>query len=99
MVNKNLTRAGLINKLSDKFNIDPNVSKTAMLIIIKAMVKSLAQNHRIEIRKFGSFEIHTRSARPVRNPKTGEKFHISEQHVTHFKAGAPLRNRTNINSK
>jgi integration host factor subunit beta len=99
MAKKCLTRQGLINRLIDKIDMDPHKSKEASAIVINAMIKSLTNNHRIEIRKFGSFDIHTRTAKYARNLKTGEKILIGKQYSTHFKTGEPLRNRINYKSK
>ena len=46
---------------------------------------------RTEIRGFGSFSLHHRSARLGRNPKTGEAVSLTEKHVPHFKPGKELR--------
>ena len=48
---------------------------------------------RIEIRGFGSFGLNHRPARTGRNPKSGEKVHVPEKFVPHFKAGKELRER------
>mgnify|MGYP000484888368 CR=1 FL=1 len=42
---------------------------------------------------FGNFELKLKSARPGRNPKTGQEVTISERRVTTFRAGQKLRNR------
>ncbi|MFT6836054.1 MAG: integration host factor subunit beta [Francisellaceae bacterium] len=95
MANECLTRLRLITKLSDKLDIDPKKSKETTIIILTAMAKTLAAKHRIEIRRFGSFEIRTRTAKYARNPKTGETLLMGNQYSTHFKVGEPLRNRIN----
>ncbi|MEK9714729.1 MAG: HU family DNA-binding protein, partial [Methylophilaceae bacterium] len=41
----------------------------------------------------GTFSIREKKLRIGRNPKTGEKVHISEKLVPHFKAGKELRSR------
>jgi integration host factor subunit beta len=62
-------------------------------MILDAMADALANGHRIEIRGFGSFALNYRPARLSRNPKSGEKVHVSAKHVPHFKAGKELRER------
>jgi integration host factor subunit beta len=62
-------------------------------MILDAMTQSLVKAQRIEIRGFGSFGLNHRPARVGRNPKSGEKVHVPEKFVPHFKAGKELRER------
>ena len=89
-----MTRSELIEKLSSQFQ--HLLLKDAELIvknILDSMSDTLNNGKRIEIRGFGSFSLNKRPARIGRNPKTGEKVHISEKLVPHFKAGKELRSR------
>src|SRR6266481_354884 len=65
----------------------------AVKMILDAMTQSLLSGHRIEIRGFGSFGLNYRPPRTGRNPKSGEKVHVPEKYVPHFKAGKELRER------
>ena len=65
----------------------------AVKMILDAMTQSLLGGHRIEIRGFGSFGLNYRPPRTGRNPKSGEKVHVPEKYVPHFKAGKELRER------
>jgi integration host factor subunit beta len=89
-----MTRSELIDKLSSQFQ--HLLQKDAELVvknILDSMSDTLNKGKRIEIRGFGSFSLNKRPARIGRNPKTGEKVHISEKLVPHFKAGKELRSR------
>ena len=89
-----MTRSELIEKLSSQFQ--HLLQKDAELVvknILDSMTDTLNNGKRIEIRGFGSFSLNKRPARIGRNPKTGEKVHISEKLVPHFKAGKELRSR------
>ena len=68
----------------------------AVKMIIDAMTEALATGDRIEIRGFGSFALNYRPPRVGRNPKSGEKVHVPEKYVPHFKAGKELRERVDI---
>ena len=52
-------------------------------------------NQRIEIRSFGSFALHYRTARIGRNPKTGESVGLGVRYIPHFKPGKELRDQVN----
>ncbi len=64
--------------------------------ILDRMMSALSNGERIEIRGFGSMTLHYRPPRIGRNPKTGEKVHVPEKYVPHFKPGANLRKRVNV---
>lgn len=87
-----MTKSELITALAE---IHPQLSATdadiAVKTIIDAMIRSLANGHRIEIRGFGSFSLSERAPRVGRNPKTGEQVLVPGKKVPHFKAGKQLR--------
>ena len=80
----------------------PQLSETdvemAVNSILERMADALASGERIEIRGCGSMTLHYRPPRIGRNPKTGEKVHVPEKYVPHFKPGANLRKRVNSRS-
>ena len=61
--------------------------------ILDMMASTLSKGERIEIRGFGSFNLHFRPPRLGRNPKTGESVALASKHVPHFKPGKELRER------
>ena len=63
----------------------------AIKTMLEQMSQCLATGDRIEIRGFGSFSINHRPPRLGRNPRTGERVHIPERRVPHFKPGKALR--------
>ncbi len=69
--------------------------KMAIECLMEIMCRTLADNDRIEIRGFGSFELRHRSARTGRNPKTGETVRVSAHYSVHFKPGKSLKERIN----
>ena len=67
----------------------------AVNCLLKHMADALVQGERIEIRGFGSFNLHHRPPRSARNPKTGEMFQLPEKVAVHFKPGKDLKDRVN----
>ena len=61
--------------------------------ILEALSTTLSQGDRIEIRGFGSFNLHYRPPRNAHNPKTGEKLVTNPKYAVHFKPGKELRER------
>ncbi len=89
-----MTKSELIARLAGHYpRLTAKDVEVAVNAILEAMNTSLVQGRRIEIRSFGSFEIHHRAARTGRNPKTGERVPVPEKYVPYFKAGRELRER------
>lgn len=63
--------------------------------IIEHMSSTLSNGGRIEVRGFGSFNLHFRPPRRAHNPKTGEKLVTAPKYAVHFKPGKELRERVN----
>ncbi|NTV94463.1 MAG: integration host factor subunit beta [Thiobacillus sp.] len=89
-----MTKSELINRLAER---NPHLvaadAELAVKTILDAMMQSLVEGKRIEIRGFGSFSLNYRPPRVGRNPKTGDKVTVAGKHVPHFKAGKELRDR------
>ncbi len=89
-----MTKSELINRLAERHrHLVTADAELAVKTMLDAMVQSLAEGKRIEIRGFGSFSLNFRPPRVGRNPKTGEKVTVAGKHVPHFKAGKELRDR------
>jgi integration host factor subunit beta len=63
--------------------------------VFEEISAALARNERVELRGFGAFSVKPRPARIGRNPRTGERVHVSEKFVPYFKTGKALRERLN----
>ncbi|HMT16226.1 MAG TPA: integration host factor subunit beta [Ottowia sp.] len=87
-----MTRSDLVELLAARFGqLTQRDADAAVKTILDAMSDALERGHRIEIRGFGSFSINHRPPRLGRNPRTGERVHIPERRVPHFKPGKALR--------
>jgi integration host factor subunit beta len=94
-----VTRSELISALAASYpQLVASDTDLAVKTIIEAMVRSLANGQRIEIRGFGSFSLSQRAPRVGRNPKTGETVLVPGKLVPHFKAGKELRERVDGSS-
>lgn len=92
-----MTKSELIAKLAARFpQLVAKDADYAVKMVLDAMSEALGRGDRIEIRGFGSFSLNYRPPRVGRNPKSGEKVHVPEKYVPHFKAGKELRERVDI---
>ncbi len=91
-----MTKLELVSILTER---QPHLLKhdveLALNCILKLMVDELVQGNRIEIRGFGSFDLHCRPPRIARNPKTGEAVNLPAKVAIHFKPGKEMRGRVN----
>lgn len=55
------------------------------------IAKALKGGDKVTITGFGTFETRKRSARMGRNPRTGERIHISASITPNFRAGKGLK--------
>ncbi len=91
-----LIKSQLISELGKKFPHLPEKDiALAVNQIIDHMSNVLSTGGRIEIRGFGSFNLHFRPPRRAHNPKTGEKLITSPKYATHFKPGKEMREKVN----
>ena len=102
MTQATYTKSEIIDLL---FECQPHLAHRDAELIVKHimddMIQALISGERIEIRGFGSFSLHHRTARVGHNPKTGESVDVSDKFVPHFKAGKDLREKVNasVNNK
>ena len=89
-----MTKSELIEILSRKqAHLKSEDVDLSVKSILDMMASTLSRGERIEIRGFGSFNLHFRPPRLGRNPKTGESVALASKHVPHFKPGKELRER------
>ena len=93
-----MIKSGLILRIAQKVQILEKDAALCVNLIFKKISDHLAAGGRIEIRDFGSFDLHYRKARKAHNPKTGEKLVTESKYAVHFKPGKGLKDRVNASS-
>ena len=63
--------------------------------ILKTISTTVAEGHRVDVRRFGSFYPRTKTERIGRNPKTGKTATITARTVPCFKASSRLKEAVN----
>ena len=91
-----MTKSELVSALTER---QPHLLKhdveLALNCILGQLANAIVQGKRIEIRGFGSFNLHHRPPRIARNPKTGEAVNLPAKVAIHFKPGKEMRDRVN----
>jgi integration host factor subunit beta len=89
-----ITKSDLVKALSkNQRYLAPKDVEVVVRSLINMLSNSLSSGERIEIRGFGSFNLHYHPSRIGRNPRTGESVKIAGKYVPHFKPGKELRKR------
>ncbi len=91
MIKSELVRA--LNKKLPELQVKD--VELALNCILGQLADAIVQGERIEIRGFGSFNLHHRPPRVARNPKTGEAINLPAKLALHFKPGKEMRDRVN----
>ena len=87
-----MLKSELILTMQDRHShLSANTVKSAVDSIINRMVDALLSQDRIEIRGFGSFNVHYYPPRRAHNPRTGEFIVTGPNAKPHFKAGSILK--------
>ncbi|MCY8233054.1 HU family DNA-binding protein, partial [Priestia endophytica] len=59
--------------------------------LFKTISDTLSKEEKIQLIRFGTFEVRERAARTGRNPQTGEEMQIAASKVPAFKPGKELK--------
>ena len=90
-----MTKGRLIEIIAQQDGFNMRKAEIVVNTVFQAMTDALADEERVEIRGFGSFEVRHYDAYKGRNPKTGEEVYVAAKKAPFFKTGKELRERVN----
>jgi integration host factor subunit beta len=93
-----MTRRELIAAVAAAEGITIKEAEMAVRTVFGSMEQALAQEDRIEIRGFGSFQVRSYQSYQGRNPRTGESIQVNNKKLPFFKVGKELKERVNKGS-
>ncbi len=88
-----MTKKEIVKTISEEIGLTQLKTKEIVQKTFDAIVDTLVEDQRIELRNFGVFEVKRRAARKARNPRTGEKVFVPEKFVVTFKPGKEMEER------
>lgn len=88
-----VTKKEIVKTISEEIGLTQLKTKEIVQKTFDAIVDTLVDDQRIELRNFGVFEVKRRKARKARNPRTGEKVFVPEKFVVTFKPGKEMEAR------
>ena len=86
-----MNKTELIAAVADKTELSKKDSEAAVTAVFEAIAEALAQQEKVQLVGFGSFEVKTRAERVGRNPKTKEAIQIPASKAPVFKPGKALK--------
>src|SRR5262249_27233938 len=78
---------------SERLGLTQLKTKEIVQLTFDAIIDTLIEDRRIELRNFGVFQVKRRKARKARNPRTGERVDVSPKNVVTFKPGKEMEKR------
>ncbi len=88
-----MTKKDIVRTIAEQLDLPQLRTKELVQRTFDALIETLVQEGRIELRNFGVFQIKRREARVARNPRTGERVPVQAKSVVTFKPGKEMEAR------
>jgi integration host factor subunit beta len=88
-----VTKKEIVKTISEEIGMTQLKTKEIVQKTFNAIVETLVEERRIELRNFGVFEVKARAARKARNPRTGQRVDVPEKFVVTFKPGKEMEEK------
>jgi nucleoid DNA-binding protein len=88
-----VTKKEIVKEIADQIGLTQLKTKEIVQKTFDAIVETLVEVGRIELRNFGVFEVKQRAARKARNPRTGDRVDVPPKNVVTFKPGKKMEER------
>lgn len=82
-----MNKGELVDVVADKASVTKKQADAVITAALEAIMEAVADDQKVTLVGFGSFEARERKAREGRNPKTGDKMEIPATQVPAFSAG------------
>jgi integration host factor subunit beta len=82
-----LTKKDIARAISEKLGLTQLQTKEIVQKILAAIVNTLVEDGRVELRNFGVFEVRRRKPRKARNPRTGENIMVPASRTVFLSPG------------
>ncbi|AMV28016.1 Integration host factor subunit beta [Gemmata sp. SH-PL17] len=86
-------------KLIPKHSLTQLATKEIVQWTFEAIIATLVQEGRIELRNFGVFEVKQRRPRKARNPRTGDPVNVEAKNVVTFQPGKMMEEQVKKSTK
>ncbi|HHY81191.1 MAG TPA: HU family DNA-binding protein [Clostridiales bacterium] len=86
-----MNKAELISAVAEKSELTKKDAEKAINALVSVITDALANNDKVQLVGFGTFEVRERAERKGRNPQTKEEIVIPASKAPVFKAGKALK--------
>ena len=93
-----VTKNELSEALFNQVGLNKREAKDMIDAFFDRVAQSLETGVEVKISGFGNFQLRNKSARPGRNPKTGEMIPITARRVVTFHASQKLKDSVDSNA-
>jgi DNA-binding protein HU-beta len=85
-----MTKKDLVASIAKESGLSLKDSGKALNSFVASVGKAMKKGQRLQLPGLGTFKVAKRSARVVRNPRTGAKLNVPAKKVVKFKAAPAL---------
>lgn len=86
-----MIKLDIVNAVVSKTGVSRTKAEQAVETVFEAMKNALGKGERIELRRFGVFNVRPRKTGIGRNPRTGQEVNIPPGKAVRFKPGKELQ--------
>ncbi len=86
-----MNKSELVAAMADKAKMSKKDTEKVLKAFEEVVTNELANNQKVQLVGFGTFDVAERAAREGRNPQTGESMPIPASKSPRFKAGKALK--------
>ncbi len=86
-----MIKLDIVNAVVNKTGVSRTKAEQAVETVFEAMKTALGKGERIELRRFGVFNVRPRKTGIGRNPRTGQEVSIPPGKAVRFKPGKELQ--------
>mgnify|MGYP002780407961 CR=1 FL=1 len=88
-----MTKKEIVKQISEQSGLTQLKTKEIVQMTFDAIIETLVTEGRIELRKFGVFEVKRRKPRRARNPRTNQPVEVEAKNVVTFQPGKDMEER------
>ena len=87
------TKKEIVKEVAEALEISQTLARKAVQATLDSIIDGLVTDGRIELRKFGVFEVRDRAEKKVVNPRTGKINKVPARKAVSFKSGTEMDQR------
>ncbi len=88
-----MTKKEIVRAIAHQTGLPPQDIKKIVQETFDSIIETLVEEGRLELRKFGVFQVKARSARKARNPRSGQEVEVPQRFVVTFKPGLIMQQK------